>query len=192
MSTDSDYAMENIFDYQAYCGIGSRETPRRILGMMSVLAYHLARQGWILRSGGAPGADTAFEAGHLAAMDEEAVVRPEIYLPWEGFEDRDRVFGGLKEPTQRALEVASTYHPKWDDISQGAQKLHGRNAHQVLGQNVDSPALPVFIICWTRDGKGAGGTGQALRIARGYGVQEIYDLCKPDDYAKMKAWLSDR
>lgn len=190
--TDIGEAMESLFTYRVYCGIGSRETPNRILGLMSVLAYHLARQGWILRSGCAPGADSAFEAGHLAAMDEEAVIRPELYLPWEGFENRTQVFGGLKEPSDRALEVASNYHPRWNDLSQGAQKLHGRNAHQVLGRDIDSYVLPTFILCWTRDGKGSGGTGQALRIAQAYGVQEIYDLYNPDHYAKMKSWLSDR
>ena len=40
-----------------YTGIGSRKTPPGILAQMSELAAFLARSGWVLRSGGAPGAD---------------------------------------------------------------------------------------------------------------------------------------
>ena len=44
-----------------YTGIGSRETPKDIMQLMSKLAYKLASEGYILRSGAAQGADTAFE-----------------------------------------------------------------------------------------------------------------------------------
>jgi cell division GTPase FtsZ len=53
------------------------------------------------------------------------------------------------------------------------RKLHARNAMIVLGKNLDDPVD--FIICWTPGGTGSGGTGQALRIARAYGIP-VYDL----------------
>ena len=46
-----------------YAGVGGRETPAHVLNLMTRIAQGLAKVGGILRSGGARGADTAFEAG---------------------------------------------------------------------------------------------------------------------------------
>jgi predicted Rossmann fold nucleotide-binding protein DprA/Smf involved in DNA uptake len=43
-----------------YAGIGSRETPKEVLKSMTNYAKELSATGWVLRSGGADGADTAF------------------------------------------------------------------------------------------------------------------------------------
>ncbi len=48
-----------------------------------------------------------------------------------------------------------------------------RNCHQVLGCDLRTPSD--FIICWTKNGKGLGGTGQALRIAKEYNIP-IFDI----------------
>jgi len=45
-----------------YTGIGSRETPRHICIYMSKVAKILDKRGYILRSGGAQGADKAFQS----------------------------------------------------------------------------------------------------------------------------------
>lgn len=66
-----------------YAGVGSRETPEDVLQLMRQFAIKLANLGWVLRSGGAPGADSAFEAGC-----KEVQGRMSIFLPWKGFEDR--------------------------------------------------------------------------------------------------------
>jgi len=55
--------LDFLFTYRAYTGIGSRACPPEILGVMFMLGEALAEQGWILRSGAAPGADSAFEQG---------------------------------------------------------------------------------------------------------------------------------
>ena len=46
-----------------FAGIGSRETPQDILKLMTKSAYRLEQLGYVLRSGGARGADKAFELG---------------------------------------------------------------------------------------------------------------------------------
>ena len=46
-----------------YAGIGSRETPGLMLGAFARIGEFLAKKGYTLRSGGADGADTAFEVG---------------------------------------------------------------------------------------------------------------------------------
>ena len=39
----------------------------------------------------------------------------------------------------------------------------------------DGKAPVQFVICWTLRAMGSGGTGQGIRIARGYGIR-VYDL----------------
>lgn len=46
-----------------YTGIGSRETPEEVLSLFTIVGEFLAKKGYILRSGGAKGADKAFEVG---------------------------------------------------------------------------------------------------------------------------------
>ena len=59
-----------------YTGIGSRTTPEHILKLMTKIGKYLALNGYVLRSGGANGADTAFEIG----CDEGKGVK-EIFIP---------------------------------------------------------------------------------------------------------------
>ena len=87
-----------------YAGIGSRKTPPSILRIMEHWADTLARDGWVLRSGGAPGADSAFERGALAGTTQ-------IFLPWPGFEGRD---GISRDPTatwEKAASIAADAPP---------------------------------------------------------------------------------
>ena len=60
-----------------YAGIGSRETPNDICLYMTTIAKKLAKLGYTCNSGGADGADSAFERG--------AVINRQIFLPWDGF-----------------------------------------------------------------------------------------------------------
>ena len=147
-----------------YAGIGSRETPIDILHMFKKVAYYLSEKQFILRSGSAKGADKAFEVGCDNFNGQK-----EIYLPWNGFEGSD---SNLIVKDGKAYEISEKYHPYWHNLSQGARKLQARNSHQVLGKDLNTPAK--FIICWTKNGKGSGGTGQCLRIAKAYDIP-IFD-----------------
>jgi len=131
-----------------YAGIGSRDTPAYVLKKMTRIAENLSYM--TLRSGGAKGADSAFEKGAF---------KKEIFT--------------AENATEDAIELSSKYHPNWGACSNYTKKLHGRNAMIILGENLDSPVD--FVMCWTKGGKGQGGTGQALRIAKDYGIK-IYDL----------------
>lgn len=164
---------------RVYAGIGSREAPAAILALMRGIARELAARGFVLRSGGADGADSAFEAGAGAAC--------EIFLPWRGFNGRGGPTTCVLDPLDaRVREIAALHHPAWQRLSQGARKLHARNVLQCLGRGLDSPSA--FVICWTRDAAGGGGTGQALRVARAYGVP-IFDLAREDLAAAVAAQL---
>jgi len=156
----------------AYTGIGSRQTPDDYMKYFEELGYYLARVGLTLRSGGAEGADTAFETGCIKALGKK-----EIFLPWPGFNGNRSL---LDSPSNEAFDIASKYHPYWIGMKKTVQRLHARNSHQVLGTYLDSPSL--FILCWTNPNKG--GTTQALRIARDRGIpiynyySEVHDIEK--------------
>lgn len=158
--------------YLPYAGIGSRETPTAALELMRRIAAGLAKHGFTLRSGGADGADTAFERGAGNGPKE-------IYLPWANFNGRQNGIVPFETEALRtkAEELASKAHPNWGACKQGARNMHTRNVAQVLGSKLVEPSL--FIVCWTRGGSGAGGTGQALRIAKAWHIP-IFDLGSPD------------
>jgi hypothetical protein len=147
-----------------YAGVGSRQTPENILHLMTRIAMRMAELGWVLRSGGAKGADYAFEKG---AGDKK-----EIYLPWRGFggSNSEHIVGSYP----RLREIAEKHHPAWQACSAAAKSLHTRNVAQILGDSKDS-SPSTCVICWTPEGKGGGGTGQAIRIAHSYGIP-VFDL----------------
>jgi len=159
---------------QVYAGIGSRETPEDVLETMRKIAAFLAGNGYTLRSGAATGADSAFEAGALAAGG-----KCEVWVPWKGFNKHQSTL----VPTLEAFALAEKHHPAWAVCKQGAKALHARNGHQVLGASLNEPAD--FIVCWTKDGAGGGGTGQALRIARSLGI-EVYDLGRAGEIERLR------
>lgn len=148
-----------------YAGVGSRETPPEVLSLMRELAFELGEAGWVLRSGAADGADAAFEAG-LAPEHAR-----EIWLPAPRFNRHpSKLF-----PSAAAFELAAKVHPAWNRCNAFARKLHARNCHQVLGADLDDPVA--MVVCWTAGGRGAGGTGQALRLAKLHEIP-IFDLGK--------------
>lgn len=147
-----------------YAGIGSRETPADVLALMTTIARRKAADGYILRSGAADGADSAFEAGATAK---------EIYIPWLGFNSHPSKL----VPTPEAFVMAAKFHPAWHKCKRGARALHARNCHQVLGHDLATPSS--LVICWTKDAAGGGGTGQAIRIAKAHNIT-IHDLCDPE------------
>jgi hypothetical protein len=161
-----------------YAGIGSRETPRQVLEAFESIAQWLGKQNCILRSGGAEGADSAFERGCDAVHGPK-----EIFLPWKGFNGSKST---LIVSDSQAFEIAAKYHPYWPHLNQGAQKLQARNSHQILGQDLRTPSD--FVICWTKDGSGAGGTGQAIRIANA-GKIPVFDAGAYTDINEFKKVL---
>lgn len=158
-----------------YAGIGSRETPPSVLEDMISVGHHLANIGWTLRSGGAGGADTAFEEGCDRGNGSK-----EIFIPWNNFSGRNsNQRGVIARINCEAEAIAQRFHPNWNACSRGARALHSRNVAQILGQHLNQPSD--LVICWTKNASGAGGTGQALRMAKHYNIP-IFDLGNPANY----------
>lgn len=149
-----------------YAGIGSRETPPEVCETMTRIAVHLNTRSWLLRSGHAPGADEAFEKG-------SAFPYSEIFLPWQNFRGAMGQEYVVPTFTPEIQKIAKDHHPRWDLCNVHVRKLHMRNVCQVLGQDCQTKAA--MVICWTPEGKGSGGTGQAIRIARAYDIP-VFDI----------------
>ena len=165
-----------------YSGIGSRDTPTEVLDNMKVVAAELATRGWMLRSGHAFGADQAFETGALAVQGDA-----EIYLPWNGFNNGHHLLNSCINAQalpnwNAAAKMATAFHPAWDKCTRGAQALHTRNIYQILGLDLRTPVN--CVICWTRDGKASGGTGQALRLAE-YLEIPVFNLQNEDALTQL-------
>ncbi|HEY2397884.1 MAG TPA: hypothetical protein VGH78_02730 [Solirubrobacteraceae bacterium] len=156
---------------------------------MQALAERLAGQRWLLRTGLSPGADQAFYRGALLSGGEV-----ELYLPWPGFQADARIdieganVHELAQPSAAARELAARFHEGWDALEPPERELLARDAHEVLGADLNSPAK--LLVCWTADGSTDGedlyddGTGQALRIASEYGVS-VLNLARPDDLERL-------
>jgi hypothetical protein len=61
-----------------------------------------------------------------------------------------------------------------------------RNAMQILGEDGNTPVE--MVVCWTKDGKASGGTGQALRIAEYYSIP-IFNLKNDGAIEQLKMFL---
>lgn len=172
-----------------YTGIGSRNTPEADIEKMKFISGILSAKGLTLRSGGADGADTAFEV-----MSS----KKEIYLPWNGFNNRrinsiyDRVYidATKLDNYSDAVSIAYSLHPAYDRLKQGARKLHTRNVYQVLGFDLKSKSD--FVILWAEpceDGV-CGGTNTAYKLAKLHGVK-TYNLYYENEYQELLRVIND-
>ncbi len=170
-----------------YAGIGARKTPKEICVLMKEIASKLSiKYNFILRSGGAEGADSAFELGSDLADGKK-----EIFLPWNHFNNKHanntstfKIYN--KEIIDKSTQIAAKFHPKWEVLTVSSKSMMIRNNFQVLGANLNS--LSKFILCWTPDGRDSGGTGQALRVAKAYGIK-IENLYNKKTFDKWSEWV---
>ncbi len=162
------------------CGVGSRETDIVSLQTMSKIAKAFSAKGFTLRSGGAKGADSAFENSWNGPK--------EIFLPWDGYEGKWKSKGYIvPNIDKRHMSLAESAHPAWERCSEGARKMHSRNTCQVLGQNLDTPAT--LLVCWTVNAEYRGGTAVAMRIADMNNIP-LYNLASKNDIEKLRFYYN--
>lgn len=160
-------------------GIGSRETPAPDGSRMTSFAHSVTNNGGIIRSGGAPGADTFFASGVSAPN------RQEIFLPFKNFNGVQSGVGVylLQElhikKRHAAEKIAEMFHPNWVAVQRNPTvvALMTRNVFQVLGCNLNTPSD--LLVMWAKGTRNsvakkdannriadvAGGTGLAVRLA---------------------------
>ena len=171
---------------KVFTGIGARKTPIDILAKMVKIAGELNSMGFYLRSGGADGADMAFEG----AYSENFCIS---YRPWHILhKNTQRKY--TREQMDAGQGLASRFHGNWSACSSFVRRLHGRSSFQVLGVNLDSPVD--FVICWTPDGCEShltrsiktGGTGTAIAIASTNGIP-VFNLKNADAIDRLHQFL---
>lgn len=161
---------------KSYAGIGSRDTPEDVQELMTRMARCLEDMGYVLRSGGAVGADKAFQRGVSNPQNME------IWLPWSSFQGLRTgdpgVFDFQCAPGYEiAMAMVSKFAiPYMEPTKTATRTLAARNGMQILGGNMNHPSS--FVYAWTPGGMGGGGTGQALRMARSLGIP-VRDLGDP-------------
>ena len=149
-----------------YAGIGSRRTPPEVLQKMQDYAVRLQKLGYILRSGGAIGADQAFE--RLVSPEWKVILRP-------------------GDSTPEAEALASTLHPAWHNCSPYVKRLHGRNCQIILGLNLHTPVD--FVISYSTDPK-RGGTSLGMNLATQpeYKIQ-VFNLAEMACEAELETFI---
>lgn len=148
-----------------YAGIGSRSTPPEECVKLTRIAQILEGRGYTLRSGGAEGADKAFEAG-VSDPQNKIILRP-------------------RHSTKEAEDMVSKIHPAWHACKDYVRQLHGRNAQIILGLKLDQPVE--FVIAWTQAVDG-GGTRTGLVLAKQRGIP-CFNLAKHEDAMKLSDFL---
>jgi predicted NAD-dependent protein-ADP-ribosyltransferase YbiA (DUF1768 family) len=161
---------KSITPTMTYAGIGSRETPQEVLDKMTEVAKYLEELGYTLRSGGAIGADKAFEKGVTS--------KKEVFLGSVKTGEREKKIAREIHPNPQALDNAKA-KTTGKSISDFMWNLMGRNTNQIFGANLDTPVD--FVLAWTQDGLTdyrkrslqSGGTGQAIDMASRKGIPVI-------------------
>lgn len=142
-----------------FAGVGNRlitpEGEERIITVVSTL------NNWCLRSGGATGSDSIFEAHHKGFK--------EIFEP-KWISEKNPKYNKTIDLVLEVLVEAS--HPvPINKLDPYVLRLHKRNGLILLGADIKEPVS--VVVCWTRDGvevgeettSVTGGTGTLIRMA---------------------------
>ena len=181
-----------------YTGVGARNTPKKILKLMKKIGYYMVSKNVILRSGGAEGADTAFQKGCEKWCKENNVKfkdRQCIIIPWNNFNNHTvNVDKGITTDNHwLSYDITIDTHPNDKNLKDAHMKLMQRNVTQVYGYEPhDQSGL---LICWTPDGavekttQISGGTGQAIRLAIN-GDVEVFNLKNKKHINRIKELIT--
>lgn len=160
--------------------VGSRDTPTPAQNKMTAFAQAVQRNQGVVRSGGAPGADSACERGITNPYAKQ------IFLPFANFNGVQSGIGVyvLEQLHLRhqkaALNIAQQFHPNWSAVENkgpNAVKFMTRNVFQNLGPELNAPSD--LLIMWAKGTRSSvakkdnrnrifdvpGGTGLAVRLA---------------------------
>lgn len=165
-----------------YAGIGHRDlrgfhepnTNEPVENVMAWIAGELEKLGYTLNSGGAKGADTAFEYG----VKEPA--HKNIFHP--------------EDATEITRAIAQELHPAHERLHGHPLDLYARNTNQIFGRNLDNTVD--FVVCYTKDGceshetrsRETGGTGQSIEMATRKGAK-VFNMKNPDWFERLKKYL---
>lgn len=161
-----------------WTGVGSRSITQEEQELAVYVAETITRHfGMVLRSGAAEGADTAFQKG-VCNVDPKYC---QIWTPWNSFRPKEQHVGfpscSYITPTTEMFEksrkafIDTGIIPWFDNMKQGAQKLHGRNFYQVAGKHGEPLSrICIYIADEDANGEVKGGTRSAVLVSRHYDI----------------------
>ena len=173
-----------------YAGIGSRNTPKFILELMTKLSSKLEKDGLILRTSECEGADRAFISGVKEPHHKEIYTIEEEYNEYSKSKEPTIYLNGEKIYfTEQAMQSVYEYSLEPEITIQDKAYLM-LSYFQIFGYEDKGEEVlhcnPVeFVICWTEDGcsshltrtKKTGMTGQGISLAdTAYIYIPIYNL----------------
>lgn len=169
-----------------YAGIGSRETPDNILNQMRKVGSFLADRGYILRSGGAKGADKAFEKGCDLVKGHKEIWHPDgLFFPLNDW------------ATDKASSVCWEY--PLEKMKAYTIKLITRNMYQVFGEseNFDKDNKVDFVVYWCKGnplekGRDSGGTRYAVRVAHEANIPTFNLRTEKKEFASFLQEIKER
>lgn len=165
--------------------IGSRTAPDIVVDWFQRIAETLLEAGWTGRSGLCPlGIDDSLTRAVIAQLNKENMPLAELYIAWDGFDgwrDGDlagAVISAKKLPCyEKAVELASSVHPRWENVKAGGKLLHSRNPFQVLGRDLESPSDVVLLWAPISGESITGGTRTAYELAKNSSIP-IYNAIR--------------
>lgn len=165
--------------------IGSRTAPDIVVDWFQRVAEALLEVGWTGRSGLCPlGIDDSLTRAVIAQLNKENMPLAELYIAWDGFDgwrDGDlagAVISAKKLPCyEKAVELASSVHPRWENVTAGGKLLHSRNPFQVLGRDLESPSDVVLLWAPISGKSITGGTRTAYELAKNSSIP-IYNAIR--------------
>ena len=173
---------------RSYAGIGKRRLTRREADLIRRIGSQLARDGFVLRTGAAPGADQEFAEGALAAAGDVVLCLPSSRHEKTWVDSVGERYGAqvrvetLRNDDHEAMQSVAEYHPIGDRLKGYTVRFHARNYRIVVG-----PTTTVdFVVAWPRPG--GGGTAQGIRIAEKLNIPILH----LDECGEAKAWASLR
>ena len=162
-----------------YAGIGSRQTPQKVLDKMTEVAKYLDGLGYTLQTGftfknketnlDEEGADKAFSDG----SKNKTLFGPYgIRKTVKGLESADKYNEAV---TEKSSAIVKEVHPAPDRLTPGAIKLMARNTNQIFGKDLNNTVD--FVLFYAEETSNPlrpkGGTGQAVEMARRKGIPTI-------------------
>lgn len=151
---------------RTYAGIGDVNIPANIQELMKMIGEELAHQGYVLRTGGAKGADTAFMEG----CDKAKGIK-EIFYPSD------------IHVNAKTLKIAKEIHGHWEYCENKQPKpgnkysfpvqAHCRNMKIINGDLLNNPVE--FTIAYQDINQVTGGTWQGIKYSKKLGIK-VYNL----------------
>lgn len=137
-------------DYKRYAGIGNRKIPKWAHDSIVQRARLLQFDGYILRSGGAAGADSLFEYGTTLQGGAKEIFKKELF------------------PPKWCVDLVRKHHKYGKTMKDPITiQLMARNCQIILGKYGDAPVD--FVLAWCEDEE-VGGTAFGLTLARAYKI----------------------